>query len=208
MVLGLTGHIASGKSTVAKALSRLGALVVDADLVAREVVKKGSPLLAEVVGRFGDDMLMADGSLNRAALGHIVFSDPEALTALNNIMHPVIRRVACQRLEQARKASAAPLIVYDAALLFEVGADALVDKVLLVVVDEEVQLQRLMARNGFDQTEALQRINAQQGLSEKKQKADYIIDNSGTEAELVAKVAELWPQLIKQSHLSETPDSV
>ena len=179
MILGLTGHIASGKSTVAKALARRGALIVDADQLAREVVAKGSPVLTAVVNRFGGAVLTADGCLDRAALGDIVFAHAGALKDLNALVHPAIRQLACQRLAEAKEREDVPLIVYDAALLFEVEADRLVDRVLLVVVDPQQQLKRLMGRNGLDKAEAMQRIAAQQGLAEKMEKADYVIDNSG-----------------------------
>lgn len=194
MVLGLTGHIASGKSTVARAFARLGAVIIDADQLAREVVQPGSRVLAAIVRRFGEEVLMSDGVLDRSALGSVVFSDPTALSDLNHLTHPAIRDLACRRLIEAQQLNA-PLIVYDAALLYEVGADQLVDKVLLVMVDKNVQLHRLMARNGLNREEALQRISAQSGLVEKMKKADYVIDNSGSEEELAARIADIWREL-------------
>jgi dephospho-CoA kinase len=207
VILGLTGHIASGKSTVSRFLASQGAIVIDADRLAREVVRPGSPLLSVLVERFGAKILTAEGCLDRGALGDIVFSDAAALQVLNGIMHPAIRLLAKQKLEEARRMSGVPLIIYDAALLFEVGADALVDKVLLVVVDRDVQVQRLMTRNGLGRIEALQRINAQQGLGEKLKKADFVIDNSGTVQELEVKLLHLWAQLVDSAPQIKTPDS-
>ena len=195
MILGLTGHIASGKSSVAKILERHGALIVDADQLARQVVARGSSILAAVVERFGGHILTTEGDLDRGILGEIVFNNPEALHDLNKIMHPAIRLIAEQRLAAAVRQDEYKLIVYDAALLFEVGADRLVDKVVLVFVDPQEQLKRLMIRNGFDETEALQRISAQAGLEEKKAKADYLIDNSGSLEDLEAQVSDLVKKL-------------
>ncbi|WP_029915899.1 dephospho-CoA kinase [Pelobacter seleniigenes] len=195
MILGLTGNIAAGKSTVAQALARRGALVVDADQLARDVVAAGSPVLAQLVARFGRQILQADGSLNRELLGRLVFADEEARSALNRIMHPAIAELARKTLAVLRKRSDIPLVVYEAPLLFEAGAEKRVDKVLLVRIDPEVQLQRLMERNGFDEHEARRRIAAQLGQDEKAARADFIIDNSGTPAELDRQLDRLWPEL-------------
>ncbi len=199
MIVGLTGHIATGKSTVARDLARRGAIVIDADQLAREVVRPGSPVLARVVDRFGAVVLSASGELDREALGNIVFRDRAALGDLNDIMHPAIGELASKRLRQAAQRQDIPLVVYDAPLLYEVGADRQVDKVLLVTCDPREQLQRLMARNGYDRTAAQRRIAAQSGLAEKIRKADYVIDNSGSEEELRLQLDRIWQDLVGAS---------
>ncbi len=194
MILGVTGNIASGKSSVCRELARRGAVVVDADQLAREVVKPGSTVLEQLVTAFGEDILKADGSLDRQRLGTLVFFDPVARQRLNAIIHPAIAALSVTRLQELR--AAAPLIVYEAPLLFEVGAETRVDKVLVVTIDPEVQLARLMERDGLDQQSAQQRIDAQMLQEQKIARADYVIDNSASKEETMAQVERLWPLLL------------
>jgi dephospho-CoA kinase len=194
VILGVTGNIASGKSSVCRQLARRGALVVDADQLAREVVAPGSPVLEQLVAAFGEDILKADGSLDRQCLGNLVFSDPSARDRLNTIIHPAIAALSVKRLQELR--ANAPLIVYEAPLLFEAGAETRVDKVLVVTIDPGVQLTRLMKRDGLDQQSAQQRINAQMAQEQKIARADYIIDNSASKEETMAQVERLWPLLL------------
>ena len=194
MILGVTGNIASGKSSVCRQLARRGALVVDADQLAREVVEPGGPVLEQLVAAFGEDILKADGSLDRQCLGDLVFSDPSARERLNAIIHPAIAALSVTRLQELR--AAAPLIVYEAPLLFEVGAETRVDKVLVVTIDPEVQLARLMERDRLDQQSAQQRIDAQMAQEQKIAHADYVIDNSASQEETMAQVERLWPVLL------------
>lgn len=194
MILGVTGNIASGKSSVCRQLARRGALVVDADQLAREVVEPGGPVLEQLVAAFGEDILKADGSLDRHCLGDLVFSDPSARDRLNAIIHPAIAALSVTRLQELR--AAAPLIVYEAPLLFEVGAETRVDKVLVVTIDPEVQLARLMERDRLDQQSAQQRIDAQMAQEQKIAHADYVIDNSASQEETMAQVERLWPLLL------------
>lgn len=194
MILGVTGNIASGKSSVCRQLARRGALVVDADQLAREVVEPGGPVLEQLVAAFGEDILKADGSLDRQCLGDLVFSDPSARERLNAIIHPAIAALSVTRLQELR--AAAPLIVYEAPLLFEVGAETRVDKVLVVTIDPEVQLARLMERDRLDQQSAQQRIDAQMAQEQKIAHADYVIDNSASKEETMAQVERLWPVLL------------
>lgn len=194
MILGVTGNIASGKSSVCRQLARRGALVVDADQLAREVVEPGGPVLEQLVAAFGEDILKADGSLDRHCLGDLVFSDPSARDRLNAIIHPAIAALSVTRLQELR--AAAPLIVYEAPLLFEVGAETRVDKVLVVTIDPEVQLARLMERDRLDQQSAQQRIDAQMAQEQKIAHADYVIDNSASQEETMAQVERLWPVLL------------
>ena len=192
--LGVTGNIASGKSSVCRELARRGALVVDADQLAREVVAPGSPVLEQLVGEFGEEILKSDGSLDRDYLGDLVFSDPDARQRLNAIIHPAIAGLSTQRLQELR--DAAPLIIYEAPLLYEVGADARVDKVLLVTIDPEVQLARLMERDGLDEQSARQRIAAQMPQEQKADRADYLVDNSASREKTIAQIERLWPLLV------------
>lgn len=195
MILGITGNIASGKSTVARELGRRGAVVVDADQIAREVVVPGSPTLARLVDAFDGGILHPDGSLNRTEMGRRIFADDHAREILNGIMHPAIARLSGERLHELR-CSSAPLVVYQAPLLFEVGAQDRVDKVLMVKIAPSVQLARLMARDDLTAEQARQRIAAQMPQDEKSARADYLIDNSGTLEQTIAQIDRLWPELI------------
>ncbi len=198
MVIGVTGGIATGKSAVVEQFRLLGASVVSADALAREVVAAGSETLRALVKRFGADILTAEGTLDRAALGKLVFSDPQAREALNRITHPAIARLAQQRI-QALRNQGATLILYEAPLLFEAGAEKRVDAVLVVTVSETIQLQRLMARDGFSEDEARARIAAQMPLSEKVRRADFVLDNSGSLEAVSEQVKCLYPRLLALS---------
>lgn len=194
MILGLTGNIASGKSLVARLLAARGAVVLSADQLAREVVAPGSAVLSQLVQQFGPRILDAQQVLDRGALAECVFGDPQALATLNQLTHPAIARLAEERLA-ALRAGTARLIVYEAPLLFEAAAEKRVDQILVVTVDPKIQLARLMARDGFEQTEALRRMASQMPQQQKAARADYVIDNSGTRAALETAVEELWQRL-------------
>lgn len=195
LILGITGNIASGKSTIAGAFAKLGAALVDADQLARDVVAPGSPTLQQLVERFGAEILLANGQLDRERLGRIIFADAAARQDLNRIMHPAIGRLALERLRQLKKKAGIPLVVYEAPLLFEAGAEGRVDQVLVVKIDPQIQLQRLMQRDGLDELAAQQRIAAQMSQEEKLARADYVIDNSGTVEEALRQVEQLWSKL-------------
>jgi dephospho-CoA kinase len=177
-VIGLTGGIASGKSSVAALLAHEGIPIVDADALAREVVAPGSSGLAAIVERFGNHVLLEDGSLDRKKLGDLVFSDPEARRALNAITHP---RIAAAGMEKLRALAdhPAPYRVYEAALLVENGLTKAFAALVVVRVDEATQLARLMARDGSSEADARARIASQLPLAEKVAVADFVIDNSG-----------------------------
>lgn len=196
LILGITGNIASGKSTIAGRFAQLGAALVDADQLARDVVAPGSPVLQQLVEHFGSDILRPDGQLDRERLGSIIFADPAARQELNRIMHPAIGELAVERLRQLKNKADIPLVVYEAPLLFEAGAEGRVDKVLVVKIDPQVQLQRLMRRDMIDEQVARQKINAQMPQAEKLTRADYVIDNSGTVEEALRQVDELWGTLV------------
>ncbi|NOY12525.1 MAG: dephospho-CoA kinase [Deltaproteobacteria bacterium] len=196
LILGITGNIASGKSTITEALVRHGAALVDADRLARQVVASGSPVLARLVAYFGDGILRRSGELNRERLAQIIFADSHAREELNRMTHPAIARLAIERLQQLKNTPGIPLVVYEAPLLFEAGAEGRVDQVLVVKIDPVVQLQRLMARDGLDETAARQRLAAQMSQREKLARADHVIDNSGTLEEALRQVDELWKRLV------------
>jgi len=194
-VVGLTGGIACGKSTVAAQLAELGVPIVDADALAREVVAPGTSGLAAIVERFGSDVLLADGSLDRKKLGERVFSDPDARRALNAITHP---RIAAAGLEKLRALAdhPAPYRVYEAALLVENGMAKAFAALVVVTVDEATQLARLMARDGSTEDEARARIASQLPLAKKVEVADHVIDNSGAPEDTRAQVRALHDTLV------------
>jgi dephospho-CoA kinase len=194
--VGLTGGIASGKSTVAALLAERGALVVDADVLAREVVEPGTPGLAAVVDRFGTSVLRPDGSLDRAALGRLVFSaDPSSQPArrdLEAIVHPAVRARAA---EIEAGAEPAQVVVHVIPLLVETGQAASFDLVVVVDVAQEVQRARLLARDGLGAAEADARITAQASRAERLAAADVVLDNGGSPEDLVRHVEELWARI-------------
>jgi dephospho-CoA kinase len=200
-VIGLTGGIASGKSTAARLLEELGAPVIDADLLAREAVRPGSDSLGAIVARFGNRLLQADGSLDRAALGRMVFALPEARKELEGIIHPEVRRLARLAL-QGLKESGAPVVFYMAPLLMEAGADTLCDEIWVVDLDEASQLQRITARDGMAPDEARLRMAAQMPLAEKAARGDLVVNNRGTVEELAAQLKELWELRLRSTAAS------
>lgn len=177
--IGLTGGIASGKSTVSAMMRELGLPVIDADEAARAVVRPGEEAYRQIVAAFGPGILRADGEIDRAKLGAIVFNDEQQRKTLNAIVHPAVRKKMLAEKE-AHIRSGAKTVVLDIPLLFESGLTHWVDKVLVVYVDDDVQLRRLMARNGFTEEEALARIRSQWPMAEKVKRADAVIDNNGT----------------------------
>lgn len=177
-IIGITGGIASGKSTVSLYLQELGFTIVDADLASRAVVEPGEEAYHQVVEAFGEDILLTDGNIDRVKLGSIIFNDQEKRLLLNGIVHPAVRNWMRVKTEAALS-SGEETVFMDIPLLFESKLTFMVDKTLLVYVDEQVQLQRLMNRNGLSETEALARINSQMPLADKKALADAVIDNNG-----------------------------
>lgn len=193
-VIGLTGGIASGKSTVARILAELGAPVVDADVLAREVVAPGSPGLATIVDRFGDGVLTAEGELDRKRLGDVVFADAEARAALEAILHP--RIAAASQREIARHARAGHRdVVYEAPLIVENKLYTWMHTLIVVSVPEEIQLARLMQRDGIGPQAARARIDAQLPLADKVAVANFVIDNGGEPAETRAQVERVWREI-------------
>lgn len=195
MIIGLTGGIASGKSTVSALLVSKGARLVDADVIAREIMLPGHEVLAAAVKQFGSEILSSDGTLNRGKLGDIVFQDPAALQALNNLTHPAIRREIKERMNSMEEEDPKKLTIVDIPLLFESGLENMFHEILVVYVPREVQIARLMERNGLSLEQAEARLNAQMDIEAKRNKADYIIDNSGELAHTEQQVAVLWDRL-------------
>ncbi len=192
--VGLTGGIGSGKSTVSRALAARGAVVVDADALAREVVAPGSEGLAAVVEAFGADLLTPEGALDRAALGARVFPDPAALERLNGLLHPRIRALTLERVDAAREAGA-PVLVHDVPLLVENGMQAGYDEVVVVDVSPEVQLDRLVRVRGTSEQDARDRIARQATREQRLAVATVVLHNDGTREELEAQVDALWERL-------------
>jgi dephospho-CoA kinase len=190
-LIGLTGGIASGKSTVGRLLQRAGVDVIDADVLAREAVAVGSVGLDAIRARFGDVVIAADGSLDRQALGAIVFADESARRDLNAIVHPEVARRAADRLASLRDRGV-DVAVYEVPLLFENGLDAMMDATILVACPEDVQLQRLMARDGLSNDAAHARIASQMPLEEKRRRAGFVIENDGSLDALAAQTARVW----------------
>lgn len=180
MNIGLTGGIASGKSTVARMLVESGAALVDADRIAREIVEPGQPSLAQIVERFGQAVLHEDGTLNRKKLGEIVFADEAKRKALEAITHPAIRAVMRERMDKLQREAPKRLVVVDVPLLYESGLQSLFEEVMVVYVPRSVQLERLIKRDGLSKADAERRLNAQMDIEEKKRLADIVIDNSGS----------------------------
>jgi len=194
-VLGLTGGIGSGKSTVASMFSKLGAELIDADDLARQIVEPGQPALAAILNAFGPTVVQADGRLDRKRLADIVFADPIARARLNAITHPRIRERMDAEVESRRMEPG--LLILEVPLLYESARNESVEKTIVVWVDEATQLARLTARDGLDSGAARARIAAQLPLAEKKSLADYVIDNSGTRGETRRQVEALF-RLLQQ----------
>jgi dephospho-CoA kinase len=195
-VIALTGGIASGKSTISRRLSDLGASIVDADLLSREAVDAGSPGLEAVVERFGDTVLAPDGSLDRAALGSIVFADEAARRDLNAIVHPEVRRLAAARLAMIGREDPAAIAIYDVPLLVETGVDHGFDLVVVADADSETRTKRLIGVRGLDPVEARRRVAAQASDDERRRIADVLIDTTGTLEHTDAQVDALWDDLV------------
>ncbi|HEX3036061.1 MAG TPA: dephospho-CoA kinase [Thermodesulfobacteriota bacterium] len=194
-VIGLTGNIAGGKSSVAKMLEELGAKIIDADLIARMVVERNEPAWREIVEKFGREILNPDQTINRSKLGEIVFGDEEKRMELNRITHPrIIGRI--KELVEEYKKQGVKVVVVEAALIVERGGlKPLISDLIVVTADEETQIKRLTERNRLSREEAIARIKSQMPISEKVKHATYVIDNSGTLEETRKQVEEVWGKI-------------
>jgi len=199
--VGLTGGIGSGKSEVARRLVAHGAVLIDADVAAREVVVPGSRGLKRIVAAFGDDVLSPDGSLDRARLGGIVFGDPELRAKLNAIVHPLVRQwmLAAERTAVQAADPPSPVIVHDVPLLAESRGKGGFDLIIVVDVPPELQIERLVSQRGMVQGQARARMEAQASREKRLQVADVVIDNSGSLDDLDHRVAGVWADLERRA---------
>jgi dephospho-CoA kinase len=196
LLVGLTGGIATGKSTVTAMLASPSVRVVDADALAREVVEPGTPALGQIVAEFGREVLQADGRLDRARLGEIVFPDPVKRKRLEAITHPAIRAHFEKIMADLERAGWDGILIWDAALLVESGGNKKMDRLVVVTTDAATQLRRLMARDGVSEEAARARTASQMPLAVKARYADYVIDNSGAPAQTEARVREVYRALL------------
>ncbi len=196
-VIGLTGGIASGKSTVSSILKSLGAVIIDADVVSREIMIKGTETYNILVSVFGKEILRKDGEIDRRKLGNLVFADEEKLNKLNEITHPEIIKRIKDIIEEERKKGKEKAIVLDAALLIEMKLFNMVDEVWLVVVDKKTQIRRLMKRDNLSYKDALNRIKSQMSIEDKMKYADFIINNCKDFNAIKRQVELLWGRFSK-----------
>ncbi|MFF8033875.1 dephospho-CoA kinase [Streptomyces sp. NPDC016626] len=196
LTVGLTGGIGAGKSEVSRLLAERGAVLIDADRIAREVVEPGTPGLTAVVDAFGEEVLAADGGLDRPKLGSIVFADPEKLAVLNSIVHPLVG-ARSRELEEAAAEDA--VVLHDVPLLTENGLAPLYDLVIVVDASPETQLDRLVGRRGMSEEDARARMAAQATREQRREIADIVIGNDVPLEELEQRVDEVWAELVRQS---------
>jgi dephospho-CoA kinase len=206
LLVGLTGNIASGKSTVARLFADRGATIIDADVLARQAVEPGSDGLARIVDRWGDDVLDGDGQLDRAALRVRVFPDHDELEALNDIVHPEVTRRRDRLIAEARERGDR-IVICDIPLLFERHLAGEFHRIVLVDAPRPVRLERLMRDRHLDETDALDMIAAQMPAELKRARADFVIDNTATLAALDAKVAPVWAALEREADVVAAPVS-
>lgn len=195
-LIALTGGIASGKSTIAARLAARGAVVIDADAIVRDVQAPGSPVLARIVETFGEGMLRADGSLDRAALGAVVFGDPERLAQLNAIVHPAVREESQRRFREAAETDPDGVTVYDVPLLAEARAGDPWDLVVVAHAPADVRVARLVEHRGMSEADARARIAAQVSDEERLRIADVVIDTDATMAQTEEQTDRLWDRLV------------
>ncbi len=198
LVLGVVGPIAAGKSVVLAALQELGAATIGADEVSREILQPGRPELDKVREAFGDEFIDADGNVRRRALAELIFADAQARQRLNELMHPpMVARIAQHIQEYRNRPHSPPLVAVEAAVLLQMGAGELVDKLLLVDAPAEVRVQRLMQRDGLPAKEARRRVELHDRLGLNQVRADYVIKATGSPQDTREQVAALWPQLVE-----------
>ncbi len=195
--VGLTGGVATGKSTIAKMLERCGALVIDADVLAHQVMEPHKPAWRAIVKTFGKAVVNPDRTINRQALGAIVFRNRARLRRLEQIIHPRVAREQARLTRQAVRKDPKAVVIYDVPLLYEAGIDARVDKVVVVTADRETQISRLQKRNGLTRTEAIRRIRNQWPLRKKVAAADYVLHGTTTRRRLMTLVKALYRELAR-----------
>jgi dephospho-CoA kinase len=198
LLVGLTGGIATGKSTVSALLRQLGGEIIDADLLAREVVEPGQPALAQIATEFGRDVVTAAGELDRKKLGAVVFANPERRRRLEAITHPAIRDRFLARLDELAQQGFVGLVVFDAAVMIESGNYKNMDRLVVVVTDEATQMARLHGRDGTNDAENRRKIASQMPLTEKAKLADFVIDNSGSRDATAEQVRRVFGALMSE----------
>ena len=198
LLVGLTGSIATGKSTVSRMFAHLGARVLDADLLAREVVMPGQPAYLKIVEEFGQGVVQEDGTLDRKALGAIVFAEPARRKRLEEITHPAIAARQQRILSVLDEEAFEGIVIWDVALLFETGGVAKMDRVVVVATDPETELGRLMTRDGMAEADARARIASQIPVAEKAKRAHYVIDNSGDRIQTERQVKAVYEALLDE----------
>ena len=191
LVIGLTGSIGTGKSEVTRQLEQLGAAIINADQVGHEAYTPDSESWKEVVGAFGEDILLPGGEIDRKKLGAIVFADPQRLAELNSIMHPRMAGMVAEKINRFRE-DGARVVVVEAALLYEAGWETLTDEVWAVDSPLETVVERLRSRSGLDEAEVRRRIDSQMDIQERLSRADVVVDNSGDIATLAGVLKSLW----------------
>ena len=201
---GLTGNIASGKSTVSKLLAERGATVIDADVLARRVVEPGTPALEEIREYFGDEVLSPDGTLDREAMRKIVFNNPGARSVLNGIVHPAVSRMRDAELQAARERGDR-IVISDIPLLFETGLEHAFDAVIFVDASEDTRLRRLTEARGLPESDARAMMSAQWPAAEKRARSTFVVENNGSLGALAARVALLWQELSTLANSLERP---
>jgi dephospho-CoA kinase len=195
ILVGLTGGVATGKSTVARMFKQCGAIVIDADELARDVVRPGKPAWRAIVKTFGKTVLTLDRTINRQALSAIVFRNRAKLRRLERIIHPRVAREQSRLTRQAARKDPKAVVIYDVPLLFEAGIDKRVDKIIVVAADRNTQIARLKSRNGLSYAEALRRIRNQMPLAEKVQRADHVLQGTLSQPSLHRQVGRLLKDL-------------
>ncbi|RNE66616.1 dephospho-CoA kinase [Cryobacterium tepidiphilum] len=196
-LIGLTGGIASGKSTIARRLAEQGAVHIDADRLAREVVEPGTEGLARIRSAFGDDVIAPDGTLDRAALGQRVFGHPEQLATLNAIVHPAVRALTRRLIAEAEQANPDAVVVYDVPLLVEAAVDHPFDLVVVAHADESVRRERLIRLRGFSEADAARRLGSQAADAERLAIADVVIDTDGSIEQTASQADALWERVVR-----------
>jgi dephospho-CoA kinase len=194
-VIGLTGGIATGKSTVAGILKNAGAIIIDADRIARDVVKKGLPAYREIVKAFGEKVLQPDGEINRSVLGDIIFHDPQKKQLLNSIVHPHVREETNRQLKHIEKTDPNTMVILDIPLLIEANMHKDLSEVIVVYAPEHIQIRRLMQRDNISEAEAMARVRSQMPIDEKKDLATIVIDNTGTKEKTRKETLTIFQRL-------------
>lgn len=205
ILIGLTGGVATGKSTVAQMFTQCGAIVIDADALAREVVQPGKPAWRDIVRQFGKEILNPDQTINRQALGSIIFRHPTKRRRLERIIHPRVAREQQRLTQAAAKTDPNAVVIYDVPLLFEAGIDKRVRKIIVVTADQQTQIERLKKRNGLSRAEALRRIRSQMPLAKKTRMADLVIDGTAPRAVGRRRVQEAFVMLSQWASSTSRP---